>query len=112
MGHLFQTVFFCQLPAFERPAGTWNRTRKRSDAWRDYRVKTGIEAQYGYLRSFLADEPVDGPVEYRLTALGAGILNCMSRRYSEGYTPDDVNWSFSPLRHLAEASVAYAIWKY
>jgi hypothetical protein len=111
-GHLFQIVFFLQLPAFERPTGIWKRTLKRSEAWRNYRAITGVESQYSYLRGFLVDEPVHGPVIHPLTELAADTLNCMSRRYSEGYTPDDMSWSFSPARHLAKAAVGCAIWQY
>ncbi len=114
-GHLFQVVFFTQLPFFERPGGTWMSSGNRSKAWKDFRVNSGIEAQYRYLRRFIVETPAwpaDAPHVHTLVEFGAEMLTCMTRRYTENYKPDDRDWNFVAQRDLADAAAGFAIWEY
>jgi hypothetical protein len=116
-GHLFQIVFFAQLPNFDYPPGCWYAPAWKHCVWarRQYAGYRGIDAQYRYLRTLLTDEPIGtaaGPTIRRLSSPSDGAITAMSSRFASVFRPDDGDWKFNPLQHLAEAAVGYSIWTY
>lgn len=116
LGHLFQVVYFTQLPAFEYPAGDWySPATVRYQARSDYAGFRRISEQYRYLRTFLPETPAwpsEAPAVHELSMPEGDVLECITRRFGTVFRPDDPSWAFSPVKHFADAAAGCAIWEF
>jgi hypothetical protein len=115
-GHLFQAVFFLQLPGYDYPQGRWfPPNRKLCGPRSDYVCYAGIEKQYKALRKRMATAPAwptnDRPFVVPLALSNEALVPAI-RRWFDLVFDRSTPWDFDEKMHLADAAAGCAVWEY